>query len=342
MRRDIWSKLLLSIWLFTCSSDAFAEKVELCKQIGTLRYQTGFGGILFKGINQNKDEIGGLRSKRLDEYVEALNRASINEGWVEIADYHKSKIENSCTRIAVVPTSTLFLAKNIFGQSPSDFLKALAVEKKHIINFYDSELAGDQQISITDEEYNRLAYLAAGVLGAESSAGKSFEYFKEQIAAMNSGLEQLGVCLKFRTWKACTSQPYTSRGLTQIKKVPMIGDLYGIDRDNLGEAYFAGIATVGFLIQEYKRFLNILMNERRFYMAISSADQQRRKVEIKSDDFEIFLTYIYRGDAREIYDGTATPDKSCYYKRVQKYQEYLKLYIIPDQDCSEAGSSILE
>jgi len=326
MNTRLLSKIvtLLCLWF---SPYAQAEGVKLCKPLST---------------SKHKDEIGGVFSAHRQEYIKELDRAASEENWLNLQSYRTNPPLNSCTRIAVVPTSTRFLHKNIFGHEPAQFLKALAVEKKNIMAFYKSEAAGDQQIEISDQEYNRIAFLAAGVLGAESGAGKSVWFFLEHLASSTNITERLAVCLTTRTKKSCTTKPLTSRGMTQIKVVPKIGEPYGINRDNLSDSYLAGVATVGFLIQEYKRYLGILRTQPRYYMAWSSVTEQRQKQEINKDDFEIFLTYIYRGDVREIYGGTATPDQSCYYKRVQKYQEYLRFYIIPDQDCSEAGVSILD
>jgi hypothetical protein len=318
---------IIALLSLSFAANAFADGVQLCEPLSTSKF---------------KDEIGGVFSTSLDEYISALDAAAIKEGWLTLEESAGAELENKCTRIGIKPTSTLFLYKNVFGDEPSEFLNALSIEKKHIIEFYKTDAAQDQRISISDDEYNRLAFLAAGIMGAESSAGKSVFYFIENAVSKVGFLERIAVCLNKRTWEKCTNKPLTSRGLTQIKKVPYLGDLYGIDRNNLSDPYLSGVATMGFLIETYKWYLGIVSNKKRFYMAaaIGSGPEERR--EIRKEDFDIFLTYIYRGDTREIINGTATPDKSCYYKRVQKYQEYLRFYIVTDQDCSEAGVSILD
>jgi len=321
------SLALISLSFLFAGLSAQAEGVELCKPLST---------------SEHKDEIGGVFSKSLDQYIKALDSAAAEENWLSLAESSGQNLENKCTRIAVIPTSTKFLSKNIFGHEPTEFLKSLVIEKKYIIKFYKSEAAEDQKISISDNEYNRLAFLAAGIMGAESSGGKSLMYFAEYVLSKLGFLERLAVCINKRTWAKCTTKHITSRGMTQIKKVPFVGEIYGINRNNLSDPYLSGVATMGFLIETYKWYLGVVNNEKRFYMAPVVGAQRTERRQIRSEDFDVFLTYMYRGDIREIYDGTATPNKSCYYKRVQKYQEHLRFYIVPDQDCSEAGKSILD
>ena len=261
------------------------------------------------------------------------------EDWLSLNESFQQKPLKTCTRIAVVPTSTRFTYTNLMGQKVYDFLKALSHEKKHIMNFYSEKAPQDQRIKITDEDYNRLAFLAAGIFGAESSGAKSIWYYTEYLTAQVGWVERLALCATKLNWERCMNPGLTSRGPTQIKKVPFVGELYGITRDDLEEPYLSGVATMGFLIETYKWYLGILKNKDRFYN-VGPEGRQREKMTEK--DLNVFLTYMYRGDTREIYNGTATPKKSCYYKRVQKFQKHIKIYVQPKEDCSQAGSSILD
>lgn len=286
----------------------------------------------------NQDEIRGMRSKRHQSLVEKIADSTKREGWLSLEESSKAKLTNQCTRIAIVPLSTLFVYDNTFGHKMYDFLKALSNEKKVIMNFYASEEAPKKQrIKITDDEYNKLALLALGLLGAESGVGKSPWYFIEYNLAY-WGLEPIAQCVlnKF-DWKKCLNPKDTSRGPTQIKKVPFVGALYGIDRENLHEPYLTGVATIGFLIETYKWYKSLLSEKKRTYKTPLGSYE-----EMKLEDFNSFLTYLYRGAFNRFKSGTAVPQKSCYYKRVLKFQEYIQIYVQPEEDCSKAGLSILD
>ncbi len=284
------------------------------------------------------DELGGLRSEGLSAVVSRLSEVLPQEGW---SLFQETEEENAkvCSKIVIVPKSTVF-GRNRFGHRMQKFLRALEREKPKIIEFYENFENREKRISITDYEYNKIAHLAVGILGAESSVGRSHYYSFEHVLSQSQFFENMAVCLKDRTWKSCTEHARTSRGPTQIREVPLISSVYGINRDNLSNPYFAGVATMGFLIETYREYKQKLSNQDYFYVALdASGEEYDKKIEV--EEFHIFLTYLYRGDRKELEAGTAKPHESCYYKRVQKFQEYVDMYVHQDKDCSEAGESIL-
>lgn len=312
------------LYILMLSSAASASAVELCTPLNT---------------NENKDELGGVYSEWLDGYVAKVAESLPEEGWKLIQSTSERKIK-TCSRIYIIPKSTVFTDLNRFGHQIQYFFKALEKEKRQIIDFYKGLENKKKRISITDYEYNKLAFLAVGILGAESSAGQSHYYALEHIASQSVILESTYLCLFKYSVENCTSWARTSRGLTQIREVPLISDTYGINRDNLSDSYLAGVATMGYLIESYREYKQKLANKDYVYKALDGdGEEYDKKIEI--EQFHIFLTYFYRGDRKQINRGTAQPHKNCYYKRVQKFQEYIDMYVHQDKDCSTAGPSIL-
>lgn len=299
-----------------------AKALDLCEPLST---------------SKNRDELGGVFDERLLTNYEHKLTLYPQLGWVELKD-STDYPDNSCTKIAFSPKSTVYTYKNRFGHRMLDFIHALRLEKSHIMSFYKSE-AGDQNIEISDSTYNRLAYLSIGILGAESSSGQSLVYYAEHLLSHSSFLESFAYCLINFSVRACTTTHITSRGPTQIKQIPKIGELYGITRNNLSNPYLAGIATMGFLIETYKWYLNLIKNgSYSFHWEPGSQEAQA----VTENEFDIFLTYMYRGDTVQIRTGSATPNKNCYLKRVLKFQEYIKMYVHPEKSCESPGASLLD
>ncbi len=312
------------IYILLILSAVEVSAVELCKPLNT---------------DIEKDELGGVRSERLEQFVSRASEIFPETGW-SLFQRTSEKNVSVCSKIAIIPKSMAFVSVNRFGHQTQGFFRAIEREKRNVMDFYANLKNLEKRIAVTDYEYNKLAYLAVGILGAESSAGKSHYYALEYVLSQSQAIENIAVCLSNMTWKSCTQQARTSRGLTQIREVPLISNLYGVTRDNLSDPYLAGVATMGFLIETYREYKQKLVNQDYLYVALDQLGQEYNK-KIEQHEFHMFLTYMYRGDDDEFGAGTAKPHKNCYYKRVQKFQEYIDMYIHHDKDCSESEGSIL-
>lgn len=168
------------------------------------------------------------------------------------------------------------------------FVNALSREKARLMKLYN----------LDNDEYNELAKLAFGILGNESDYGRSFKYHvKESVPFVVALLKGNGLD---------TSR--NSRGLTQMKRIPtLVAREYGISKSELGGPENAAIATMGFLADAL----------------VELKAKARHNQSINSDNQYDYLHYIYMGKAREITEGTATPEKNIYLRQIRAAGEGL-------------------
>ena len=106
-----------------------------------------------------------------------------------------------------------------------------------------------------------------------------------------------------------TSQ--SSRGLTQIKNVPdLIEKEYGTEKSDLSDPKHAAVATLGFLAEAL----------------VELKVKARHNPAITSDNQFDYLHYIYMGKAKEITEGTATPDQNIYLRQIKEAADGLFIF----------------
>ncbi len=184
---------------------------------------------------------------------------------------------------------TLFRFKPHKKQVVEEYMATLDEEKLTLMKLYQ----------VDNEEYNRLAGLAFGILGNESEFGESIKLIlKEAFPALVAIL------------KGNLTTRYNSRGLTQIKTIPeLIKKKYRIKKSDLMNPRDAAIATLGFLAQS--------LRELRFI--------EKRHKDIRPYNRHRYLHYIYTGRVSQIKKGLATPDKNIYFQNILRYQSYIQL-----------------
>lgn len=171
-----------------------------------------------------------------------------------------------------------------------EFVDALEKHKEKLMQIYD----------LSNEDYDKMAAMAFGILGNESSFGRSGRYkIKEALPILVS-------LLKGHYFDTSRN----SRGLTQIKTIPQkIKKNYSIKKDELGEPEKSAIATMGFLAQS----LPELRAKQHYHPAINPENRLD------------YLHYIYMGKSHEITQATATPELNIYFRQIHEYAEALSL-----------------
>lgn len=208
------------------------------------------------------------------------------------------------------------------------FMQTLDNEKEKLMRLYN----------LDNDDYNRLARLAFGILGQESRFGTHWRYhLKEGIPSGVAYLKQYKGIFKSSYQKAMsegfkegfkefvlkrlvldgqllmghinTSQ--NSRGPTQIKKVPeKIAQNYGVTKETLDRPEHAAVATLGFLAEA----LVELKAKEKFHPDINGTNRHH------------YLHYIFMGRSQEIVKGTATPELNIYYQNLQKFMLGVEIY----------------
>lgn len=179
------------------------------------------------------------------------------------------------------------------------YLAALESSKHKIMKIY----------GLKNDEYNRLALMAFGILGRETKFGTSARYFlKENMQPVVTAVKQAEAVLEQRPMTAVNS-----RGATQIKKVPaLIQKHFGIQTAHLDRPDSAAIATIGFLADCLKE--------------MKTRIRHRNPLSMNESNIYDYILYSYFGSIRQIVRGTATPERNLYIQAVKKHISNLILF----------------
>lgn len=170
------------------------------------------------------------------------------------------------------------------------FVKALEDHKEKLMEIYN----------LSNEDYDKMAAMAFGILGNESSFGRSFRY------KVKEALPLLVSLAKGNLFDTSDN----SRGLTQIKTVPQkIREHYSIKKEELGDPEKSAIATMGFLAQSLPEL----------------RAKQHHHPDITPENRLDYLHYIYMGKSYEITQATATPELNIYFRQIHEYAAGLSL-----------------
>lgn len=171
-----------------------------------------------------------------------------------------------------------------------EFVKALENHKEKLMDIYN----------LSNEDYDKMAAMAFGILGNESSFGRSVRY------KVKEALPLLVSLAKGNLFDTSDN----SRGLTQIKTVPQkIREHYSIEKEELGDPEKSAIATMGFLAQSLPEL----------------RAKQHHHPDITPENRLDYLHYIYMGKSYEITQATATPEFNIYFRQIHEYAEGLSL-----------------
>jgi hypothetical protein len=208
--------------------------------------------------------------------------------------YHYDERKNYC------PIKLILANQNSPNQIVDEFLSTLEKEKIKLMKF----------LKLTNDEYNELAQLAFGILGAESDFGENRKYvMKEKI---NIGSWNMGQSLIKLLKSVKGRDDNNSRGLTQIKDATslFLNSPYGEITDNdLNKPDVAAIATIIVLEEKYRYLMR----------------QKSKHPNIDEDNWIDYLDYYYTGSAKEILRGTATPVYNLRLNHFKQWQRDLYL-----------------
>lgn len=221
---------------------------------------------------------------------------------------------------SLVPTELRILIKDDAYATPltQTFVDTLSREKSNLMRLY----------KISNQDYNRLAAIAFGILGKETKFGKSVWYhFKEAnqqpisvsvpIIFPGVGLRIIPTPLqipsvinmrklqkkKTRDLGRAISQgdaglfldietwhtPPNSRGLTQIKSIPQaIRRFYCVNAEQLGSPQVAAVATLGFLAESLRITKTRVRNRGLSY--------------VTDENIFDYVLYVYFGSIRQLAD----------------------------------------
>lgn len=214
-----------------------------------------------------------------------------------------------------------------------DFLATLAQEKLTLIKIYN----------LRNDEYNRLAAMAFGILGTESKFFSNLRYHIKEGCPFCAPVARVMLRRPDQDWtpiekkskKPASSgsladsvdgfltdykheDSHKSHGPTQIKKIPRdIAAAYGIKLVNLDDEAmaprYAAIATLGFLA-EGLRWAKKLPSK-----------VSERKANMQGDGIYDYIPYYYEGGKRmqHALEGVATPDKIPYIVELKSYMSDL-------------------
>lgn len=211
------------------------------------------------------------------------------------------------------PTPLRILIKDDIIASPitNTFVTTLSQEKPNLMRLY----------KLTNQEYNRLATIAFGIMGKETKFGTSLKYaFKEanqapfhtsipvlpqlppvpltlpspirmsKLAKKKLGDAGAAVAnldaskfIAIDTWQVAAN----SRGLTQIKAIPQaISRFYCVNVNQLDNPRLAAIATLGFLAESLRITKNRVRNQNLSY--------------VNSENIWDYVLYVYFGSIRQL------------------------------------------
>lgn len=219
---------------------------------------------------------------------------------------------------ADTPSSLRILIKDDSVATPltQEYVDTISREKASLMAIY----------GLSNEDYNRLAAIAFGILGRETKFGRSFKYkFKEHTQSLIAGYKDLRQDV--RNWIHGTdrSAPLNSRGLTQIKDVPeKIERYYCADENGLNDPRVTAVATMGFLAESLRILKNRVRNKQLTY--------------VTSENLFDYVLYVYFGSMRKLVNpyidyktgrqirDIATPELNLYVRTVKGYMRSLAFF----------------
>jgi hypothetical protein len=239
------------------------------------------------------------------------NKFIVKDGLIKFVSTKQVSTNSNLYNYSTSPTYPMDIKINITNKNVNNlvtqtFTKALEDEKKKIMEIY----------KISNEEYNELALVAFGILGNESSFGKSPRlYFKEEH-------QHLVILAKILKGEDVSVASNTSRGPTQIKFMPedILKKHYPeIDKANLMNPRNAAIATMAYLADAIRQIRRIAKENK----------LDPEKLRITKENMMDYITYLYQGrrGALTSDDETkqATPLANEYYRNLQKNMSYIEI-----------------
>lgn len=196
-------------------------------------------------------------------------------------------------------------------QVAKEFVKGLEEEKSKLMKLY----------KLSNDEYNDLALLAYGILGNESSFGKSDRLKYKEYTILGLPIGQVGV-VGLRALTGKDEILNTSRGFTQIKNLPS-GDFAKvypeINKDNLINPRNSAVATIAFLAEAAQTMRRIAIENQ----------SDPAKLRITRENMMDFMGYLYQGGARKLKATDpakqATPEFNAYYRSLQRHMSYVEM-----------------
>lgn len=244
------------------------------------------------------------------------NKFMVKDGALKLVsteniDMNKNRYYNfSPTTYSPLPIDIKIINSDGDTEVARTYIKALEDEKKKLMELY----------KISNDEYNELAVLAYGILGNESSFGKSGRLaFKEDnqdlitsVRFLKSFIDQTSLAEAFNT----------SRGYTQLKLVPggQFSKFYPeIVKSNLMSPRNSAIATMGFLVLASQWMRNIAIENKK----------DPRKIQITKESMIDFMGYLYQGGAGKVLttdkSKQATPRLNAYFRALKKHMSYIEV-----------------
>ena len=161
------------------------------------------------------------------------------------------------------------------------FLRGILENKRKLMKIYN----------LKNSTFNKLAAMALGIYGNESSFGKSVRY------TLKEKNQDLVVALKYLSGD---STPVPSRGGTQIKQIPTkVSKHYPhITPDTLYVPENSAIATMGFLVETFEMLLYRSKTDR-----IKGAIGRAPLTYIQPENVYDYIPYVYSGQMRKLFLG---------------------------------------
>jgi hypothetical protein len=196
------------------------------------------------------------------------------------------------------------------GKDARAFVKALSSEKQKLMHL----------LNLDNDDYNDLATVAYGLMGNESSFGKSNKYWLKEH-------DQSDV-IAAKAFKASihghnpfsSSVSDTSRGFTQMKDIPE-GEWRkaypNLSKETLGDPKNSAVATMAFLANAITTIKNIAREN----------EHDPKKVQISRETVMDYIGYLYQGRLHSLKSdkNPATPDRNTYVQNLRNNMSYIEI-----------------